>query len=73
MENPRQYELNETQKKIMILLSEDNHLSAAKLSEKIGVASRNIENNIKKLKEYGLLVRHGSPKHGYWTVVDKKD
>ena len=42
-----------------------------KLAEKIGVASRNIENNIKKLKECGILIRHGSPKNGYWEIVDK--
>ena len=45
-------DLNDTQQKIIKLLSEDHQLSAVKLAEKIGVASRNIENNIKKLKEY---------------------
>ena len=25
--------------------------------------------NIKKLKEYGILIRHGSPKNGYWEIV----
>ena len=64
-------DLNDTQKKIIKLLSEDHQLSAVKLAEKIGVASRNIENNIKKLKEYGILIRHGSPKNGYWEIVDK--
>ena len=24
-----------------------------------------------KLKEYGILIRHGSPKNGYWEIVDK--
>ena len=62
--------LNDTQQ-IIKLLSEDHQLSAVKLAEKIGVASRNIENNIKKLKEYGILIRHGSPKNGYWEIVDK--
>ena len=66
-------ELNSTQREIVKLLSKNNQLSAAKLAEKIGVASRNIESNIKKLKEYGLLVRHGSPKSGYWEIVKKKD
>ena len=47
---------------IVKLLLENNQLSAAKLAEKIGVASRNIESNIKKLKELGILIRHGSPK-----------
>ena len=54
----------------MNLLSEDDQLSAVKLAERIGVASRNIENNIKKLKEYGFLIRRGSPKNGYWEVID---
>ena len=34
---------------------EDNQLSAIKLADRIGIASRNIESNIKKLKEYGIL------------------
>ena len=55
---------------IVKLLLENNQLSAAKLAEKIGVASRNIESNIKKLKELGILIRHGSPKNGYWEVID---
>jgi len=53
------------------LLSEDHQLSAVKLAEKIGVVRRNIENNIKKLKEYGILIRHSSPKNGYWEIIDK--
>ena len=70
-EKPRKADLNDTQQKIVKLLSENPQLSAVKLAEKIGVASRNIENNIKKLKEYGILIRHGSPKNGYWEIVDK--
>ena len=53
----------------LVEASENPQLSAVKLAEKIGVASRNIENNIKMLKEYGILIRHGSPKNGYWEVV----
>lgn len=60
--------MNETQKKILEFLSKDNRLSAEKLAKKAGVASRNIEANIKKLKEQGILVRHGSPKNGYWEM-----
>lgn len=61
--------LNDTQRKILGLLSEDAHLSAAKMAEQIGITSRNLESNIKKLKEKGILVRHGSPKNGYWEIV----
>ena len=53
----QQIELNDTQQKII------------KLADRIGIASRNIESNIKKLKELGILVRHGSPKNGYWEVI----
>ena len=67
----RRTDLNDTQQKIIKLLSEDHQLSAVKLAEKIGVVRRNIENNIKKLKEYGILIRHGSPKNGYWEIIDK--
>ncbi len=62
------YALNNTQQEIIHYLLEDNRLSAAKLSQKIGISSRNIENNIKKLKELGILVRHGSFRNGYWEV-----
>ena len=65
----KQIELNDTQQKIIKLLLEDNQLSAIKLADRIGIASRNIESNIKKLKELGILVRHGSPKNGYWEVI----
>lgn len=65
----QQIKLNDMQKKIIKLLLEDNQLSAIKLADRIGIASRNIESNIKKLKELGILIRHGSPKNGYWEVT----
>ncbi len=64
-QNIEKPEPNDTQQKILELLSKDPQLSAAKLAEQIGIASRNIESNIKKLKEQGILIRHGSPKSGY--------
>lgn len=72
MEKHIKCELNDTQKKIIKLLAEDNRLSASKLAKKIGVASRNIEVNIKKLREQGVIVRCGSPKTGYWEIADKQ-
>ena len=66
----RGYELLDTQKKIVNLLLYDRQLSAAKIAEQLGMGSRSIEKNIKKLKELGILIRHGSPKNGYWEVID---
>lgn len=61
--------LNDTQKQILDLISKDARLSAKKMAEIIGISSRNVEANIKKLKGYGILIRHGSPKKGYWKIV----
>ena len=61
-------DLNDTQAGILELLSLDESLSAAKMARELGMASRNVEANIKKLKEKGILVRHGSPKNGYWEI-----
>lgn len=63
--------LNDTQIKILENLTENKYLSAVKLAEMIGISKRNIENNIKKLKDSGVLIRHGSPKYGHWEVVEQ--
>ena len=65
-------DFNETQRKILELLSVDAKLSAAKLAQQVGVSGRNVEVNIKKLKERGILVRCGSTKSGYWKITEKK-
>ena len=64
------YELTDTQKKMVELLRSDKQLSAKKIAEQLGLGSRSIEKNIKKLKSLGFLIRHGSPKNGYWEVAD---
>ena len=43
-------------------------MSATLLAKEIGISSRKVENNIKKLKELGILQRHGSPRKGYWEI-----
>ncbi|MDY6244582.1 MAG: hypothetical protein SPL63_11940 [Roseburia faecis] len=39
------------------------------MAEKIGISGRTVENNIKKMKTSEILVRHGSPKSGYWEIM----
>lgn len=63
--------LNESQIKILKNLKEDTYLSATKLAEITGISRRNVENNIKKLKDMGVLVRQGSPKYGYWIITKR--
>ena len=66
------YELSNTQKKMISLLLEDEGLSAVKIAKQLGLGNSTVEKNMKKLKEKGLLIRHGSPKNGYWEVVKKE-
>lgn len=66
-------DLNDTQIRILELLSVDERLSAVKIGRQLGIASRNVEANIKKLKEQGILIRHGSPKSGYWEIINNKN
>ncbi len=61
-------DMNTTQYKIAELLKADPSMTGAALSERIGISKRNIESNIKKMKELGVLVRQGSSKGGYWEV-----
>lgn len=70
-EKSRDYKLTNTQKKILNLLLADKQLSAAKIAELLNLGSRSIEKNIRRLKNYGILIRHGSPRNGYWEIVDK--
>ena len=66
------YELSNTQKKMISLILEDEGLSAVKIAKQLGLGNSTVEKNMKKLKEKGLLIRHGSPKNGYWEVVKKE-
>lgn len=59
--------LGKTEKAILELIEKDPYITIPKLSEQIGIGTTSIENNIKKLKEKGLLKRTGK-KGGNWEV-----
>ncbi|MBQ9275361.1 MAG: putative DNA binding domain-containing protein [Succinivibrio sp.] len=63
------FELTDTQHKIAVMLSEEPKMTGALLAARLGIAPRNIEINIKKLKDRGVLLHHGPSKGGYWEVV----
>ncbi|MCR5292843.1 MAG: winged helix-turn-helix domain-containing protein, partial [Eubacterium sp.] len=58
--------LNSTQRRIVELLLKDPQMTGAVLSERTNIAKRNVEVHIKKLKEMGILIRHGSSRNGFW-------
>jgi ATP-dependent DNA helicase RecG len=51
------------------LIKEDPKISAKKLSEKVTISTRKIEENISKLKKLGILVRVGGTR-GYWEILE---
>ena len=62
-------EMNATQRKIVEMLSANSEMTAAVLAEQVGISKRNIETNIRRLRDLGVLIRHDSSKGGYWEVV----
>ena len=61
--------LGDTEKKILEQILADKNISISKLSEKVGISTTAIENNLTKLKEKGILKRIGKPKSGYWEII----
>ena len=60
--------LTENQKEIIGYMMENPKISAKKLSELVGISSRKIEENIRKLKEEKIIERVGSNRGGYWKL-----
>ena len=63
--------VNETQRKMLELLTTNPNASAKALAEVVGITPRNIEENLKKLKKLGMIDRRGSDKAGYWEIIKK--
>ena len=61
--------VTENQKQIIEQIIQNRSISIKELSEKVGIAEKNIEVNLFKLKKNGLLKRIGPDKGGHWEVV----
>ncbi len=61
--------LTDNQLKILVAVRQDRSVTQQRLSELIGITSKNIRLNMKKLKEKGLLKRIGPDKGGYWQIT----
>jgi ATP-dependent DNA helicase RecG len=60
-----------TSEKILAEIRINRQVTIAELSERVGVTTRSIERNLKKLQGTGLLQRIGPAKGGYWVVKEK--
>ena len=61
-----------TDNQLMIIenIKLDSKISATKLSEKVGISKRKIEENLAKLKALKLLKRVGGTR-GHWETIDE--
>ena len=59
---------NDTDRRIMELISKDQYITTTELAERLGVSRPTIARHIKSLTERGVLERVGSRKSGYWKA-----
>ena len=62
--------VTENQEKILESIFKDKLITVKELSKIVGISERKIKENIKKLKQKGLLKRIGPAKGGYWEVIE---
>lgn len=65
---PVAIKLSENALKILTYMKQHSTVSIAELSQKIGISTRAVEKNIKKMKAAGILSRIGKEKSGHWEV-----
>lgn len=50
-------------------LTTEPSLSARRLAERLQLSQRAVEKHLAALQQKGRLLRHGSPRGGYWQVL----
>jgi len=63
--------LTKNQAKIINFMKKNEFVSIIELSKRVGIATKNIEKNIEKLKKLDLIKRIGGAKGGHWKVNEK--
>ncbi len=61
--------INDTQRQILLLVTENRAITATQLAGRVGIAQRNIETNLAQLKKLGLLRRVGAKRNGHWEIM----
>jgi ATP-dependent DNA helicase RecG len=51
-------------------MKKDKNVTAKRLSEIVGISERKIKENVKLLKNKGLVKRIGPDRGGYWEIVN---
>ena len=53
------------------IINDPQEFSIVEISQRIGLGTTAIENNIAKFKEKGILKRVGPAKGGHWEIIDE--
>jgi len=62
--------LGETERRIMDILSKDNHATITSIARSLEISTTAVEKQLAKLKRQKLLKRIGPAKGGRWEVVE---
>ena len=62
--------INNVQEEILNIIHKTPNVTAKSLSEMLKIDIRNVEKNLKTLKDKGLISRMGSRKTGYWQITN---
>ena len=65
-----QKNLQKLNDKIYKLISQTPQISAAQMSENMGISLRQVQRYLKQLSDQNLIVREGGRKNGVWKIVD---
>ena len=60
--------LSEREQKIIELIRSNPNYNASDIAKELGVTRQTINNQMKMLKEKGIVVRIGADKNGHWEV-----
>lgn len=63
--------VNSTQRKILKLIEQNQHITQKEMASKLKTTVRTIERNINVLKEKEILQRIGTDKVRYWKIILK--
>ena len=62
--------LNDIQRSIIELISDNSKITAKEIAKCLSVSSRTIEKHIKILKDLQILERVGGRKDGHWEIME---
>ena len=61
--------ITSNQRKILEAMKSDPEISAKRLSPIVGISVRKIEDNIRTLRENGIISRKGNNRSGLWVIL----